>query len=177
MNRVKLYSYIAAVTFAVILAAGCTAPMASPTPAPSATAVHNQNVTAALDAQIAARYDLIDNFTVTNETNATPSYVGAFADENGTIHTVTVFPANSTAEAQAQFEAQKTTYSDIASEPNATVDANTSTHWAVRTNDVGVSVWYTEPNTTGPFDLSLDVPYVVLSEDTLELLNVTSSAA
>jgi hypothetical protein len=46
------------------------------------------------------------------------------------------------------------------------VTANTSTHWAVTTDTNAVSVWLGAPNTAGPFGLSLDTPYVLVSMDT-----------
>lgn len=166
MNKALIL--IAGLTAALIVA-GCTSPTTNTT-TPSMVAT-DKNLNATLDAYFAARYALVSNFTRVSEANGTPVYSGFFQDReiNGTLHGVTIYLANSTTEAQGQFEAQRASYLDIAAMSNATINAtisaNTSTHWAVTTNYTSISGWLVQPKTAGPFGLSLDVPYVLVSED------------
>lgn len=143
---------------AALLIAGCTSSTTNNT-TPSSS---SQNLNATLDAHFGGRYTLIDNFTRLSEANETPIYSGDFQETNGTAHYVTIYLANSTTEAQTQFDDQKASYIDIASTPNATVNANTSTHWAATSEDTFINVWLVQPKTAGPFGLTLDTPYVLV---------------
>jgi hypothetical protein len=150
---------------AALLIAGCTSSTTNnTTPSVIASA---QDISAKLDAHFAANYTLVDYFTRVSEANETPIYSGSFQVTNGTLHSVTIYLANNTTEAQGQFEAQKAGYVDIAATPNATVNANTSTHWAVTSDDTLISGWLVQSGTAGPFGLSLDTPYVLVSQDTV----------
>jgi hypothetical protein len=153
----KALIVIAGLTAALIIA-GCTSSTTNNT-TPSGSA---QNLNATLDAHFGARYTLIDNFTRLSEANETPIYSGDFQETNGTAHYVTIYLANSTTEAQGQFDDQKASYIDITATPNATVNANTSTHWAATSEDTLINVWLVQPKTAGPFGLSLDTPYVLV---------------
>ena len=157
----KMLIILAGLTAALIFA-GCTSPTTTNTTPSAIVTANAQDLTATLDAQLSAHYTLVDNFTRISEANKTPVYSGSFQDTNGTMHSVTLYLANSTAEAQGQFEAQ---YVDIVAAPNAIVNANTSTHWAVTADDISVSGWVVQPNAAGPFALSLNVPYVLVSQD------------
>ena len=72
------------------------------------------------------------------------------------------YPIEAATEMTQMLEAQ---YVDIVAAPNATVNANTSTHWAVTADDTSISGWVVQPNAAGPFSLSLNVPYVLVSQD------------
>ena len=157
---------------AVVMIAACTSPTTNNT-TPSAT---TQDISAALDANFASRYTIVDNFTRVSEANESAIYSGSFQETNGTLHFVTIYLANSTTEAQGQFEAQKASYVDIAATPNATINANTSTHWAVTTDDGLISGWVVQPNTAGPFGLSLDAPYVLVSQDVMPAVMTDETA-
>lgn len=162
---------------AVLIIAGCTSPTSNTTS--SSSIATTQDLSAALNAHFAARYTLVDNFTRVSAANETPVYSGSFNDTNGTFHIVTIYLANNTSDAQGQFDTQKAAYVDIAAIPNATVNANTSTHWAVSTNDSSMSGWLVQAKTAGPFGLSLDSAYVFVSQDVKppEMTSETAVAA
>ena len=148
---------------AALLIAGCTSSTTNNTT--SSVIGTSQDLSATLDSYFAARYTLVDNFTRVSEANETPIYSGTFQEANGTLHSVTIYLANSSADAEEQFAMQKVNYEEIAASPNATINANTSTHWAVTSEDTVINVWFVQSKTAGPFGLSLDTPSVLVSQD------------
>jgi hypothetical protein len=149
----------------VLLVAGCASPTTNST-------ANVQNLSTSLDAQLSAHNKLVVNFTRISKVNEAPVYAGTLQDKNGTLHRLTLYVANSMANAQAQFAAQKAFYSHSPAQRNATVTANSSTypanvstHWASTTANTTVNVWVVEPNVAGPFGLSVDAPYVLVSLD------------
>ncbi|MGA7075735.1 MAG: hypothetical protein WBZ42_04205 [Halobacteriota archaeon] len=160
---------------AALLIAGCTSPTTNNT-TPSVIST-SQDLSATLDSYFAAHYTLVDNFTRASDANETPVYSGSFQETNGTLHSVTIYLANSTIEAEGQFEAQKASYVDAAAMPNATLNANTTTHWAVTSENTLISVWLTQASTAGPFGLSLNAPYVLVSQDLKPPVLPTETAA
>jgi hypothetical protein len=157
---------------AALLIAGCTSPTTTNTSGTAtatntsgtATTVYPSLTPSTLNGQLAKNTSILENFTIVPD--STPPTYTATAQDNGTLHSITLILAASPTEAQGQFEAQKASYADYAAQPNATVTANTSTHWAVTTATNGVSVWVGAPRTAGPFGITLDAPYVVVSMDT-----------
>jgi len=153
---------IALITLVVLTAAVVITACTSSTTNNSVTTT-TPDFSAKLNAQVAANYTLVENFTRVSEANEAPLYSGSFQEANGTLHSVIIYTANGTSEAQTLFKEQKAGYIDASL--NATVNANTSTHWAITTNDTSVSGWVVQPNTAGPFGLSLDTAYVLISQD------------
>jgi hypothetical protein len=186
MRSFTLCSSIAVIALIIVLIAGCTAPTTTnTTPSPSTTTP--QSLAASLNAQISARYQLLENFTIVPQVNGSSFYTGVFQEQNGTAHVINLYPANSSKEARQQFEAQKTAYStpyksnltapanQTAAALNMTVIANTTTHWEATIDSTTTNVWYGEPNTSGPFGLRLDVPYVVVSQDLPEVYSALAT--
>jgi len=156
---------------AALLIAGCTSPTSNTSPTPSMEGGENATTpsytsanTTALNDQLTRNSTPLENFTLVPD-SVPPTYT-ATTQDNGTLHGLTLILAASPTEAQGQFEAQKASYADYPAQPNATVTANTTTHWAVMTDTGAASVWVVEPKTAGPFGLSLDTPYVLVSVDT-----------
>jgi len=161
---------VTALVIAALIIAGCSSPLTTNTPPASVNAT-GSSINATLDAYFAANYTIINHFTRTSEANETPStYVGAFQDSNGTLHFLTLIVVPSTADAQRQFEDQKTNYADSAASPNATISANNSTHWSVVSTGCVINVWLVESKAAAPFSLTLEPPYVLVSVDTKPVL-------
>lgn len=169
LNAVTGLLLLCILTSAVLIA-GCTSSTTNNTSATSAAnatiAANVQNLGAALDAHFAAQGTIFNNFGLTSTVSSSPVYSGAFQDYNGTLHVVTISVANSSADSQGKFEDQKENYVDIAASPNASITANTTTHWAVVSANSSISIWTIQPKAVGPFSLSLDSPYVLVSVDT-----------
>jgi hypothetical protein len=156
-----------------VLVAGCATPTQNVTPstaqspaltsaAGKSNATYRTIDTTALGAQLASKYRIVRN--ITRLTNGTPPTYRAAFQENSTLHDIIIIVAASSSEARQQFERQVNTYGAIAGQ-NSTVIANTSTNWAVRSGDQSYHIWAVEPNTVGPFGLTLDVPYVLIVQD------------
>jgi hypothetical protein len=153
---------------AVVLIAACTS---------STTNNSTQDLITTLNAHFAANYVLIENFTRLSELNETPVYSGIFQDENGTQRIVSVILANSSSDAQKLFDEQK---EGLPTALNATFKTNTSAHFDITTNDTSFSGWVVQPKTVGPFGLSLDTAYVLVSQEVKgikEVLPMTSETA
>ncbi len=158
----------------VLIIAGCTSPTTNTTLSPIATA-NAQDLSPTLNAHFTAHYTLLGNFTRMSWANDTPVYSGLFKDANGTFHSVSLYPSKSNAEAPIQFEAQRAGYVYTAGMRNTTVNSNTSTHWSVTTDNTSISGWLVQPNTVGPFGLSLNVPYVLVSQDMKPMMSTESA--
>lgn len=149
----------------IVASAGCTS--STNTTAPSLIKTEGaQNVTASLNAFFSTHYHVVDNFTLASASQGSSVYNGAFQDPDGTLHLITLYLVQSNGQAKGVFEAQKASYADKGKAPNTTVTANNSTHWSVTTNTTAVQLWSVEPKTAGPFDLTIDSPYVLVSVDT-----------
>jgi hypothetical protein len=162
---IKKVVIILVFTLIVCTIAGCTS---------STTNTATPDLSATLNAHFAKNYTLADNFTRVSEANEAPIYSGSFQDANGSLHSVVIYLANSTSEAQKKFEELKATNIDFSASLNGTVNTNTSTRWAITANDTSFNGWVVQPNTAGPFDLSLDTAYVL---DDMTTLMITSETA
>lgn len=156
---------VSAALIAVVAIAACT----SSTTNNSGTTTPDLGAT--LNTHFAKNYTLIQNFARWSEANETPVYSGIIQDANGTQRVITVTLANSTSEAQKTFEEQK---AGLPAALNTTFKTNTSTHFVITNKNASISGWIVQSKIAGPFGLSLDSAYVLVSQDVQKLPTETS---